>query len=156
MIFAVEGHIEMIWNGLFFKTQKMEGINLPIVKTETRRIERGIYQVEAKRKKPHYPGYAVQRKRGVRAELDIRIVIDKIWLETCGIVRTNYFLECMAAKLGGGVLHVGDIPISKESAWAEGGYEPEQYEQVFQELNPTWNGRERWAFKFHTIEVRSR
>lgn len=148
MIFNVAGHIEMIRNGLAPRgTFYLAGGF--IVKTESRRIERGVYQIEAKRKKPHYPGYAVQRKRGVRAELDIRIVMDKIWLETCGIVRTNYFLECMAAKLGGGILYVGDIPISKESAWAEGGYEPEQYEQVFRELNPTWNGRKRWAFKFH-------
>ena len=137
MIFAVEGHIEMIWNGLFFKTQKMEGINLPIVKTETRRIERGIYQVEAKRKKPHYTGYAVQLKRGVKAESDIRIVMDRIWEET--------------RKYCGGYDY--EFCISEKDAWAEGGYTPDEYEAIFRQLNPKWHGWSRWAFKFHVIEV---
>ena len=105
-----------------------DGLHPLIIKTQTRRLKRGIYQIEAERKKPHKIGYAVQRKRGVPAEPDIRIVFDVIWVET--------------------------VLISKADAWAEGGYMPEQYEKVFRELNPKWDGGNRWAFKFHVIEVR--
>ena len=132
MIFAVEDHIEMIWNGLYFKVQKMEGIDLPIVKTQTRRLNRGIYQVGK--------DYAVQLKRGIKAEPDIRIVMDRIWEERCisfGIHLPVRFYNY----------------ISDESAWAEGGYTPEEFEKVFQNLNPNWNGIIRYGFEFHVIEV---
>ena len=173
MIFNVPGHIGMIKNGLFWyegidkpdwslkelknyhvhraqfladrpdiSKEVKEGLHPLIIKIETRRISRGIYQIEAERKKPHYRGYAVQRKRGVPAEPDIRIIFEKIWQEVC--VTTD--------KLGhGGCLD--PIPISRESAFAEGGYAPEHYEKVFRDLNPKWNGISRWAFKFH-VEVR--
>jgi len=107
MIFAAKEHVDMIRNG---------------TKTQTRRLNRGIYQVGG--------DYAVQRKRGVKAELDIRIVIDAITHE-----------------------YKGAIPISNEDAWAEGGYTPEEYEKTFRELNPKWDGWARWVFEFHCIEV---
>ena len=144
MIFNVPDHIEMIRNGLYATPVEIQEMRV-IVKTESRRIKRGVYQIEAERKKPHYKGYAVQRKRGVPAELDIRIVMDKIWEEYC--ITTD--------KLGHGG-YLNPIPISKESAFAEGGYAPEHYEKVFRELNPKWNGISRWAFKFHVIEVQTR
>ena len=144
MIFNVPGHIEMIRNGLHPRgTFYLAGGF--IVKTESRRIERGVYQIEAKRKKPHYKGYAVQRKRGVAAEPDIRIIFEKIWQE-----RVERFL--VDAK---GKSYPEEILISKDSAFAEGGYTPEQYEKVFRELNPKWDGWSRWTFKFHVIEVRT-
>ena len=148
MIFNVPGHIDMIRNGLASATYPTVLLLFAeqVVKTQTRRLNRGIYQVGK--------DYAVQRKQGVKAEPDIRIVMDKIWLETQGIARTNYFLECMGVQFGKGILHVRDIPISKEDAWAEGGYTSEEYEKVFRELTPKWNGRKRWAYKFHVIEVR--
>jgi len=149
MIFAVEGHIEMIRNGLMRYHLLSDILNCPaeqrIVKTETRRPKRGIYQVGK--------DYAVQRKRGVKAESDIRIMMDEIWLETQGIVRTNYFLECMGVQLNEGILYVRGIPISKENAWAEGGYTPEGFEKIFSEVSPKWDGWKRWAFKFHVVEV---
>ena len=121
----------MIRNGLAFQGAYVSPLGF-IVKTQSRRPKRGVYQVEAERKKPHKIGYAVQRKRGVKAEPDIRIIFDRIWHET-------YFLG---------------FCISVEDAWAEGGYTPKEYEKVFQELNPKFKGRRRWAFKFHVIEVR--
>lgn len=131
MIFNVPGHIDMIRNGL----RKHPPISsIPprfYVKTQTRRIKRSYYQIESKRKKPHKIGYAVQRKRGVKAEQDIRIVMDRIWHET-------YFLG---------------FDISKKDALAEGGYTPEQYEKIFQECNKKWNGRRRWVFEFHVIKM---
>lgn len=115
MIFNVQGHIDMIRNG---------------IKTQTRRPNRGIYKVGK--------DYAVQRKRGVKAESDIRIVMDRIWEEER---RLTHLGLCML--------------INHQDAWAEGGYTPEQYEKVFRELNPKWDGLSRWAFAFHVIEVRN-
>lgn len=118
-----------------------DGSHPLIIKTQTRRLKRGIYQIEAERKKPHKIGYAVQRKRGVKAEPDIRIVFDRIWEEVVQAIYPgkpeSYF------KI-----------ISPSDAFAEGGYTPHDYERIFAKLNPNWNGEGRWAFEFHVIEVR--
>ena len=139
MIFNVPGHIDMIREGLY------SPIPGTIVKTETRRLNRGVYQIEAQRKKPHKIGYAVQLKRGVKAEPDIRIVMDRIWEERAGsfLITTE------------DTTYPTELLISNESAWAEGGYTPDKYEKVFRDLNPNWDGWTRWAYKFHAIKVRS-
>lgn len=123
MIFAVEGHIDMIRNGL----PTTEPCKPILIKTQTRRRSRGVYKIEAERKNPHKIGYTVQRKRGVKAEPDIRIVFDNIWEDF------DY--------------------ISVEDAWAEGGYMPTEFETLFSDISPKWKGRSRWAFKFHVVEV---
>ena len=132
MIFAVEGHIDMIRNGLCFLPA--DNLNSPaelrIIKTQTRRLNRGIYKVGK--------DYAVQRKRGVKAEPDIRIVMDAIWEE----IIAEFHREDSTVYL---------IPISKENAWSEGGYTPLEYEEVSRKLNPKWNRFRRWAFEFHVI-----
>ena len=159
MIFNVIGHINMIRNGLFYDiaskpefSKYVKGLYPPrylsgsyplIIKTETRRLSRGIYQVEAERKKPHKIGYAVQPKRGMPAEPGIRIVMDRIWEE-----RAGSFLIAKEDKT-----YPVKLLILKENAWAEGGYTPEQFEKVFRKLNPKWDGWSRWAFEFHVIEV---
>ena len=125
MIFNVPGHIEMIYKGLYSHS-------FSIVKTETRRPNRGIYQIGK--------NYAVQRKRGVKAEPDIRIVMDRIWEE----IIAEFHHEDST---------VYPILISKESAWAEGGYTPEEYEKIYLKLNPKRNRFRRYVFKFHVIEV---
>ena len=117
MIFNVPGHIDMIRNGQ---------------KTQTRRVNRGIYQ-EGR-------DYAVQKKRGVKAEEDIRIVIDEIWKEEC----LNR-VDTMGIPL--------DPCISLEDAEAEGEYTPEEYELEFKKAYPTWDGFWRWVYLFHVIEV---
>lgn len=124
MIFNVPGHIDMIRNGL----KKYPPIShIPprfYVKTQTRRTNRGIYQVGR--------DYAVQHKRGVKAEPDIRIIMDNIWKEMYA-----EYLCCY---------------ISEEDAMAEGGYKsPIDFEEVFRKLNPKWVG-DRWVFKFHVEE----
>lgn len=139
MIFNVSGHIEMIRNGLsYIKPANIlyHPMPLRIVKTQTRRVKRGYYQLESERKKSHEIGYAVQRQRGVKAEPDIRIVMDRVWEEWCayGKLRETYQI----------------LPIN---ARAEGGYTTEEYEKLFRELNPKWDGWSRWAFEFHCIEV---
>lgn len=142
MIFAAEGHIEMIRNGLatgYHSHVPQETSTFPVklipeevVKTQTRRLNRGIYKVGK--------DYAVQKKRGVKAEPGIRIVMDEIYEEKRiphGIpTPTRYF----------------DYYIRAEDAWAEGGYMPEEYEKLFIALNPKKN-QSRWVFKFHVIEV---
>jgi hypothetical protein len=80
----------------------------------------------------------------VKAEPDIRIVMDKIWEERA--------LGFFAVKL---TKYPVEMCISTEDAWLEGGYTPEQYEKVFRELNPKWDGWSRWAYKFHVIEVQT-
>lgn len=139
MIFQKE-HIEMIRNGLsYIKPSDIlyHPMPLRIVKTQTRRLNRGIYWIGR--------DYAVQRKRGVKAEPDIRIVMDRIWDEN-GAKR---FISQSGRKF----VNATEIRISKEDAQAEGGYTPDEYEKLFRELNPRWTGFGRWAFEFHVIEV---
>ena len=149
MIFAAEGHIDMIRNGLFYASRGTfpESISLstlskkskrdiePIVKTQTRRLNRGIYQVGG--------NYAVQRKRGIKADPDIRIVMDRIWEE-----EAKQFL--VSAQ---GVKYPCEIYITNGNALAEGNYTPARFEGIFRDLNPNWDGWRRWAFEFHAIEV---
>ena len=129
MIFNVAGHIGMIRNGL--RPIRLHPIHTRAIKTQTRRLNRGIYQIGK--------DYAVQSKRGVKAEPDIRIVMDRIWKEEV----EEFVDEC-------------EVVITKESAWAEGGYTPTEFEELFANLNPEWLGWSRWAFKFHVIEVQTR
>ena len=134
MIFNVPMHIAMIQNGLFHDRLRSRYPDM-IVKTQTRRLNRGIYKVGK--------DYAVQRKRGVKAELDIRIVMDRIWEE-----KTKQYITSRQDSV-----YLAEIYISEEDAKAEGGYKPDRYERVFREINPKWDGFSRWVFKFHVIEV---
>lgn len=145
MIFNVPGHIEMIRNGLLpsieerrqlqvLPTYPIKIIPEEVVKTQTRRLNRGIYKVGK--------DYAVQKKRGVKAEPDIRIVMDRIWKEDCLI----------NDELGHGGYFLSK-PIPKADAQAEGGYISEEVEKMFREINPNWNGIIRYGFEFHVIEV---
>ena len=150
MIFNVIGHINMIRNGLFYDfaskpefSEYVKGMYPPryksgtyplLIKTQTRRLNRGIYQVGK--------DYAVQRKRGVKAEPDIRIVMDRIWEEQITPpydIRDNLIYSI----------------ISEESAWAEGGYTPEEFEKLFRKINPNWYGIIRYGFGFHAIKVQT-
>ena len=171
MIFNVPIHIEMIRNGLFqykgidkpdwslnaireyhiHRAQSLadrsgvskevkDGLHPLIIKTQTRRPNRGIYQVGR--------GYAVQRKRGAKAEPDIRIVMDKIEKETGKTKVTS--------TSGRKYAFADELLISKEDAQAEGNYTPEEYETIFREVYPKWGGWKRWAFKFHVIEVKEK
>ena len=113
MIFNVPDHIDMIRSGQ---------------KTQTRRVNRGIYQIGR--------DYAVQRKRGVRAEKDIRIEICKIWKETRSVLHKYY-----------------PITISAYDAKQEGGYTPYEYELEFEKTYPNWDGETRWVFHLLAIKV---
>ena len=117
MIFNVPGHIDLIRSGQ---------------KTQTRRVNRGIFQVGR--------DYAVQRKRGVKAEIGIRIEIEKIWEENCKNrvdTRGNILNPC----------------ISIYDAKCEGGYIPCDYECEFERAYPKWDGGVRWVFFFLVIVV---
>ena len=112
MIFNVPGHIEMIRNGL----PTIEPCKPILIKTQTRRLNKGIYKVGK--------DYAVQRKRGVKAEPDIRIVMDRIWEERA----LRFFVD--------NVFFPSEMWIPDEDAWAEGGCTPEEFEKMFREINP--------------------
>ena len=133
MIFNVPNHIQYIRNGLPNRRIQILQLIPEVTKTQTRRVNRGIYKVGK--------DYAVQRKRGVKAEPDIRIVMDKIWEEVA--VKTK--LDEYYPPYG--------MYISQKDAWSEGGYIPSEYERIFRELNSKWGGTRRWAFEFHVIEV---
>lgn len=115
MIFQKD-HIKMICEG---------------VKTQTRRVNRGIYQ-EGK-------AYAIQPCRTCKGLESYRIVIDAIWQEVRDDEpgRTN-------TKL---------MPVTLDDARDEGGYTQGEFEEIFKKLNPKWVGRTRWVFKFHVVNV---
>ena len=125
MIFGVHGHIDMICAG---------------TKTQTRRLNRGIYKVGR--------DYAVQQKRGLKAESDIRIVMDRIWKETNTMV--------FVSESGRKYTNASEICISKEDAWQEGEYTPSLYESDFRKAYSKWTGLFRWAFKFHVVETKQK
>lgn len=88
MIFSIDGHIEMIRNGLSYihpASVLYHPMPSRIIKTQTRRLNRGIYQVGR--------DYAVLSKRGVKAEPYIRIVIDRIWAEGHWITYKDAYAE---------------------------------------------------------------
>ena len=66
--------------------------------------------------------YAIQPGRGKFGDTRGRILITHKWIE-------SYFKT----------IHVND-------ALAEGGYIPEDYEQLYEKLHPDWAGR--WAYEF--------
>jgi len=75
-------------------------------------------------------------------------VMDAIWEEGM----TEYHATVLLAKYGRNY-PIFQAFISEEDARAEGEYNPEQFERVFKELNPKWDGWRRWAYAFHAIEV---
>lgn len=95
-------------------------------KTQTRRPNRGYYVVGKT--------YAIQPCRICKGILGHRIEMDDIWEEDCS--------ECF---LG--------IGISVEAAWAEGEFNPMVFEESFRDIYPKWDTKERWAYKFHLVEV---
>lgn len=141
MIFSVPGHIEMIRNGICTYPPLASGLPHFIVKTQTRRPNRGIYKVGK--------DYAVQSKRGVKAETDIRIVMDEIHAEGM----TSYHAAVLLAQ-SRGMNSISQAHISVNDALAEGGYTPEEYEKAFRRINPKWDGWERWVYTFHAIEAK--
>jgi hypothetical protein len=97
-------------------------------KTRTTRLS-GKYQVGK--------DYAIQPKRAKNGIEGYRILIDKKTKEA-----PDFW--------------VGDYPdwsISYKDAKSEGGYMPEEFEEAFKKLNPKWDGRERWAYEFHVMEL---
>ena len=145
MIFNVPEHIDMIRNGLDkgdalarIDPNLYQTMPLTIIKTQTRRLNRGIYKVGK--------DYAVQRKRGIKAEQDIRIVMDRIWKET----GKAHFVSSSGRKY----VNANEIYISKEDAIAEGSYTSLEYELEFKKAYPKWAGFSRWVYEFHVIEVR--
>ena len=88
-------------------------------KTETRRKASAIERYQCGH------SYAIQPKRTAKGISRGRIVILDSWLE---------------AKNEG--------VISVQSAKAEGGYTPEEYERLYEKLNPGWSFRAAFKFAF--------
>jgi len=70
--------------------------------------------------------YAIQPCRTCIGVPGYRIFMDLIWEE---------WVECGT------------------NAAAEGGYTIEEFERLFRELYPKWDGKKRWAYEFHVVKV---
>jgi hypothetical protein len=94
------------------------------LKTETRRRPSALSR--------YYVGktYSIQPKRTAKGIPQGRILIIEKWIELKSV---NY-------------------PISIENAYAEGCYTPEDYEKLYEKINPKW--RVRVAFKFEFIPTK--
>ena len=75
--------------------------------------------------------YAIQPGRGKPGDTRGRILITHKWLEEG--FRTNY-----------------DFEIHPDDAEAEGGYTPQEYEELYQRLHPGWEMR--WVYEFEFVE----
>jgi len=73
--------------------------------------------------------YAIQPRRGKPGDTRGRILITHKWIEP-------YFKT----------IHVND-------ALAEGGYAPEEYEQLYEKIHPDWAGRWAYEFEFWSTEA---
>jgi len=93
-------------------------------KTQTRRLNRGYYRVGRT--------YSIQPCRTCKGTRGHRIKMLEILPE-------------------GGDLR--SIPLSQEDAKAEGGYSPEEFEELFLKLNPKWGGEMRYVFKFSLVTL---
>lgn len=82
--------------------------------------------------------YAIQPGRGKHGDPRGRILITKKWEEKA----YEYF----------GRLAFIETQISKEDALAEGGYEPEYYEMLYESISPFWKTRWAYVFEFWSTE----
>jgi len=83
--------------------------------------------------------YAIQPGRGKPAIPEGRILITDKWMET------------RVLGVGGNVILISLSSfdeISPEDAQAEGGYTPEEYEKLYEEMYPGWLVRYAYVFKF--------
>lgn len=117
---------------MIFTPKHIEQIKA-VTKTQTRRVNRGKYQVGK--------DYSVQPGRGRKGIPNLRIVMDEIIEEV--VTFTHPLHRLWVEK-----------PISVKDALAEGRYTPEEYEEEFLRLYPKWDGTKRWVFKFHVLEVK--
>lgn len=107
---------------MIFK-QELVKLILEGKKTQTRRLNRGVYQIGK--------SYAIQECRTCKGIEGYRIVMDKI---------------CKRESFDGA------LRIFPSDALAEGGYTPAEFEMLFRKLYPKWDERKgRWAFEFHVI-----
>jgi hypothetical protein len=88
-------------------------------------------KTETRRSSEYFVGksYAIQPKRGVKAIPEGRIRITDIKIEVKGL----------------------DTPISWHEADYEGGYHPDEYEELYEKLNPRWITRFAYRFKFESF-----
>jgi hypothetical protein len=90
------------------------------LKTETRRRITALDRYHAG------GSYAIQPRRTAKGITQGRILILEKWVE----------------------LKSKDYPISIEHAYAEGCYTPEEYEKLYEKINPKWKARVAFKFEF--------
>ena len=127
---------QMIFSGSHNGTPHFDMV-LDGTKTQTRRVNRGKYQVGK--------SYAIQPCRTCKGIEGYRIVMDRIWKEDG--------TKSAISESGRKYSYATEICISVKDALAEGDYMPAEFEKDFRELNPKWDGWSRLVFEFHVIEV---
>ena len=128
----------MIFSGVSPDGRKHFGMVLDGSKTRTTRLS-GRYTVGK--------DYAIQPKRTKRGIEGYRIVIDKKTLE-----KRVYVVPSIPSEEKNNIW-IGKIPISPSNAKKEGGYTVEEFERIFKNLFPKWNGLWRWAYEFHLMWI---
>lgn len=125
MIFSVAGHIDQIKAG---------------GKTQTRRAS-DRYQVDRL--------YAVQPRRGAKGIPEGRIYVSnkvREWKpDLSDLPEAAKFARRWREVVAG-------YPIQRYSARAEGGYTPEEYEDLYERLHPGWTVRWAYYFDFFTVD----
>lgn len=94
-------------------------------KSETRRNANAINRYFAGKT------YSIQPKRTAKGIPEGRIKINRVWVERWDTNR----------------------PISVTHAQAEGGYTPEEYERLYEKLNPKWKVRTAFSFEYVPMEA---
>lgn len=140
IIFAVPGHIEKIKSGEKTQTRRAwrEGMKVDPYAQEVRVNGRLRYAVGKM--------YAVIPKRGQKGVGWVKI--KRVW---CEYHRRAERIECADENI-----HLPPIfrrnPIIKEYALAEGEYTPEEYEALWDKLNPNYPYICRLAIEFMWVE----
>ena len=96
------------------------------------KIFKGLKTQTRRKNSTYYVGhtYAVQAKRTAKADPRGRILIRAKWYEL---------------RMQGRIIH--------SDAIKEGGYTPDQYEQLYEAMYPGWNGR--WTYEFEVVQCQS-
>jgi hypothetical protein len=106
-------------------------------KTQTRRPNRGYYVVGKT--------YAIQPCRICKGIEGYRIMMDAIWEE----ISWDCFSEPNII-----IKKERYLPIREDrTANAEGYKTTRLFEEAFREIYPKWDGKKRWAYEFHVVEV---
>lgn len=154
-------HISMLLNGLpEFRVHHADEEDF-IIKTQTRRWSSKRLIPELYQYYTIGQLYAIQPGRTKPGLEGVKIKLTRKWIETTDCQRTliDIWGLCKERGVPSEAFGIADdtifqkIPISAEDALAEGGYTVKEYETVFRDLNPKWDGLHRVGLEFRVMRV---